>query len=81
LRRHDTYHIEGDNIAEGDLARLVSLDEKAINDFRAATGGQTQHKRLLWCRVEGFDSALFLLIPSSSRTLVAITRKFRGKGQ
>ena len=34
-----SYHIEGNNIAKGDLASFVSLHENSINDLWTATGG------------------------------------------
>jgi hypothetical protein len=54
------YHIEGHDIAKWYVAGFMSLDQTAVDENRAAAGGQTEHKGLLGSRIEGVD-ALFVL--------------------
>lgn len=51
------YHIEGNDILEGDLAGAVALDEDLVNDLGTTSRGQTQDKRLLLSRIERLDAA------------------------
>lgn len=49
-----TYHIEGHDIFEGNLASAETLDQNLVDDFRTATSGKTQDKRLTLSWLEGF---------------------------
>ena len=48
-----TYHIEGDDIFEGNLTSTETLDKNLVDDFGTATGGKTQHERLILGWLEG----------------------------
>lgn len=50
------YHIEGDNILEGNLAGAMTLDQNPVDDLRAASCGQTQDKGLVLRWVEFLDA-------------------------
>jgi hypothetical protein len=50
------YHVEGDHIAERDVANLVALNEMLIDQDRAASSWQTQYEWPLSGRLEGFDA-------------------------
>jgi hypothetical protein len=51
-----SYHIEGDHIAKGDLARLVPLDKMLVDEHRATASGQAKYEWPLSCGVECFDT-------------------------
>ena len=48
-------HVEGDHILEGDLARLVGLDQLLIHPQRCSACWKSQDKHPPWPRVEGID--------------------------
>ena len=54
------YHVESDDIFEGDLARAVPLHEDLVDDFWRASGRKTDHEGLVLCRFEALDSAYSL---------------------
>lgn len=51
-----SYHIEGDHIAKGDFASLVSLDQVLVNENRTAAGWQAEYERSFICRIECLDA-------------------------
>jgi hypothetical protein len=51
------YHVESDDMLEGDLASLETLDQDAVDDFRAATSRQAQNKWLVCSGPESFNPA------------------------
>jgi hypothetical protein len=51
-----TYHIEGNHIAERDIASLVPLDQILVYQDRAAASGQAQDERPLRRGLEGVDA-------------------------
>jgi hypothetical protein len=65
LCHHEAYHVEGDDIAERDIARLIPLDKKSIDNLRAAASRETQHKWLVCGGIEALDPAcVVMLVPS-----------------
>lgn len=54
-----TYHVEGNDIFEGDLAGFELLDEDFVDEDWAGTGGQAEDKGVCGCRREGFDSVFW----------------------
>lgn len=46
-RRGDAYHVERDNMLEGDISSLVTLDEDLVDQLGAATGWEAKDKWLL----------------------------------
>lgn len=54
--RDKTDHVEGDDIAKGDVAGFVSLHEVLIYQDWTASGGQAQHKGAVMAGVEGLDA-------------------------
>jgi hypothetical protein len=51
-----TYHVEGDDIFEGDLASLVFLDEDLVNADGRGAGRKPENKWVLGSGCECLDS-------------------------
>jgi len=52
----DLYHVECNDIFEGDFAGLVFLDEDLVDANGRRAGWEAENKGVLFCWVEGFDS-------------------------
>lgn len=55
--RWGTYHVEGDDILERDLAGAVALHEDLVDDLGAAAGRKAQDEGVSFGRVESLDAA------------------------
>lgn len=56
-----TYHVEGNDIFEGDSAGLVFLDENFVDLDGGGAGRKTEDKGVRWSWCEGFDSVFKML--------------------
>lgn len=52
-----SYHIKSHNILKRDVASPKALDKILVDNFRAAAGWKTKHKRLVFGRSERLDTA------------------------
>ena len=52
-----SYHVEGHDILERDLAGAVALHEDLVDELRAAAGWQTEDEWLLRGGLESLDAA------------------------
>jgi hypothetical protein len=50
------YHVECNDIFEGDFARFVFLDEDLVDADGRRAGWETEYEGVFFCWVEGFDS-------------------------
>jgi len=68
-------HIEGNNVLEGNLARLIHFDESLIYTQRRRTGGQTQYKGAVFLMV--IDGIGYMLSsPCTHSVVIVFDNKF-----
>lgn len=51
-----SYHVEGDDILEGNLAGAMTLNQNLVDDLGTTSSGQTQNEGLVLSWVEFLDA-------------------------
>lgn len=60
-KTHVLVHVESDDMFEGDLASLVTLDKDFVNRLWTATSRETKDEGVCRCRIEIIDPGCILV--------------------